>query len=72
MLKGGDILAAQIMETLIISEISKDNYDIVNEYKKAKGEVKRLGFSNYEEYTDHLDFMKIRSKQTEKTLVGQI
>lgn len=60
------------MDTLMISEISKDNYDSVNEYKKAKEEVKRLGFSNYEEYMNHLEFMKIKFKQTEKTLVGQI
>ena len=28
----------------------------VNEYKKAKAEMQRLGFTNYDEYLDYLEF----------------
>lgn len=28
----------------------------VNEYKKAKAEMQRLGFTDYDEYLDYLEF----------------
>lgn len=30
----------------------------VNEYKKAKAEMQRLGFTDYDEYLDYLDFIQ--------------
>lgn len=56
----------------MIGGIPKDNNDFVNEYKKAKEEMKRLGFTSYEEYMDYLDFINIKTRQKQKTLnVGQ-
>ncbi len=35
--------------------------------------ILRLGFTSYEAYMDYLEFVKIKSKQVEKTLnVGQV
>ena len=33
----------------------------VNEYKKAKAEMQRLGFTDYEEYLDYLDYIEKRT-----------
>lgn len=33
----------------------------VNEYKQAKAEMQRLGFTDYDEYLDYLEFMQKRS-----------
>lgn len=56
----------------MINEVSTLGKSSVNEYKKAKEEMKRLGFTSYEEYMDYLEFMLIKSKQKEKTLsIGQ-
>ncbi len=53
--------------------ILKDDNGSVNEYKKAKEEMKRLGFTSHEDYLDCLKFIRIKSKQTEKTLnMGQV
>lgn len=71
-LKGSDTQAAQIMDTLISNrDISQEDISI-SEYKKAKEEMKRLGFTKYEDYMDYLEFMKFKSRKTEKTLnIGQ-
>lgn len=72
-LKGSDTQAAQIMDTFISNrELNQENTS-VNEYKRAKEEMKRLGFTSYEEYMDYLEFMKFKSRKSEKTLnIGQV
>ncbi|MDE6407235.1 MAG: tyrosine-type recombinase/integrase [Anaeroplasmataceae bacterium] len=71
-LKSSDTQAVQVMDTLI-STGGSNHDDSVNEYKKAKEEMKRLGLTSYEEYMDYLEFVRIKSKQVEKTLnVGQV
>ncbi len=67
-LKSSDNQAAQLMDNLMLSGGSNRNEDSVNEYKRAKEEMNRLGFTSYEEYMDYLEFIKIKSRQTEKTL----
>lgn len=72
-LKGSDTQAAQIMDTIMIKGGSNHSDDSVNEYKRVKEEMNRLGFTSYEEYMDYLEFIRIKSKKTEKTLnVGQV
>lgn len=52
-----------------LNQISKSNEcdtssdDDVNEYRKAKAEMKRLGFDSYEEYLDYLEFLKMKNKK---------
>ncbi|MCM1196167.1 MAG: hypothetical protein NC310_03715 [Roseburia sp.] len=72
-LKSSDEQAVQVMDTLMSTGGSNHNDNSVNEYKRAKEEMKRLGFTSYEEYMDYLEFARIKSKQVEKTLnVGQV
>ncbi len=72
-LKGSDEQAVQVMDSFMINGVSNPGKSSVNEYKKAKEEMKRLGFTSYEEYMDYLEFMQIKSKQKEKTLsIGQV
>ncbi len=33
----------------------------VNEYKQAKAEMQRLGFTNYDEYLDYLEYIEKRT-----------
>lgn len=55
------------------SSSQDQNDNSVNDFRKAKEEMRRLGFSSYEEYMDYLEFVKIKSRRTEKTLnVGQV
>lgn len=61
------------MDTIIIKGGSNHSDDSVDEYKRVKEEMYRLGFTSYEEYMDYLEFIRIKSKQKEKTLnVGQV
>lgn len=72
-LKSSDAQAVQVIDTFMSNGVSNHNDDSVNEYKKAKEEMKRLGLTSYEEYMDYLEFVRIKSKQVEKTLnVGQV
>lgn len=43
-------------------DIPKSN-DSVNEYKKAKEEMARLGFNDYNEYLDYFEFVKIQQSR---------
>ena len=42
---------------LMTGGILKDDNGSVNEYKKAKEEMKRLGFTSHEDYLDCLKFI---------------
>ncbi|MDE7263682.1 MAG: hypothetical protein K2N64_03360 [Anaeroplasmataceae bacterium] len=53
-LKGSNTQAEQIMDIIMIKGGSNHNDDSVNEYKKVKEEMNRLGFTNYKEYMDYL------------------
>ena len=35
----------------------------LDDYKKVKEEMDRLGFKSYDEYYDYLDFINIRNKR---------
>ncbi len=37
--------------------------DDVSEYKKAKEEMNKLGFTDYNEYLDYLEFKKIQQSR---------
>ena len=38
----------------------------VSEYKQAKAEMQRLGFTDYDEYLDYLEFTKIKAARKSK------
>lgn len=61
------------MDTLISNRDLNQEDNSLNEYQKVKEEMKRLGFTSYEEYMDYLEIIKFKSKQVEKTLnIGQV
>lgn len=43
------------------NEILEDVDDSIVEYKKAKEEMARLGFTDYDEYLDYLEYMERRA-----------
>ena len=54
-LKSSDTQAVQVMDTLISTGGSNHNDALVNEYKRVKEILKRLGLTSYEEYMDYLE-----------------
>ena len=55
-------LASNIAYSLVSVLSSNCNDDSVNEYKRTKEALNGLGFPSSEEYTDYLEFIKIKAK----------
>ena len=57
----GNKEAIGVEEGILLDEDGPENECLsVQEFKKAKEEMKRLGFDSWEEYQDYLDFMETR------------
>ena len=55
MIDGGEEVIEQPAETSLDEDLDALEQS-VNEYKKAKAEMQRLGFTDYNEYLDYLEF----------------
>lgn len=60
----GDEATVGIKDGALFNEnCSEDDNSSVQDFKKAKEEMQRLGFDSWEEYQDYLDFMKMRKNR---------
>ena len=69
-----DKLAAQVIDEFFTGDVKIENKPLeavettissesIDEYRKAKEEAKRLGFNDYEEYLDYLEFVKAKKER---------
>ena len=65
MIDGGEEVIEQPAETSLDEDLDALEQS-VNEYKKAKAEMQRLGFTDYNEYLDYLEFTQRKAARKSK------
>ena len=75
-LQDSDKSAANLINNIFESdnknELLRSNNSYIDDYRKAKEDMQRLGFKTMEEYMDYLDYInikKMRSNRTEKKYI---